>query len=761
LRGGVSLSLKYKFLVIFFIVIFSLMMLTASLYAQNTIYFNGENITGNISTVSVKGELLVKATDLAKMLDADLKWQPALKLLEMEADDVKIKLMANSSYIQIKNDAIRTKAGLQLIDNQAYLPLAKAIEAFGYLLEFQRDNEELYIFQPEPTISNVSWQENGNQLQIKMDEITPYRILHSDDGKELIVEIDKAEIDEEFSDNISNNNYYLKVVNVPDKALLRLIIRSRNSIPFKIDGGVYEKEDALILSFLPQLKKIYIDGDNTFAVEATGEIPEADIQYLPNSHKMIIDIPSIVVGKYDLDIEENSFIKNVNVSQHNLDPVILRIEVETSGEQLLQPINNYEDQRSNVLSFKEGEKTIIRDLAYKSGQMSFNSTAHIDPETFLLSDPPRLVINLFNAQRGDNILDEINVDDSMLKSIRTARFDEKTVRLVADLAELTGYQISEKQKDGYYNYIVSFQNKFSKVSSNETADFQNLNISLTGNTDYEIKKFTHPHRIVIDVKNAYNNLNELELPKTGGLIKEIRNSNYELEGEKVTRLVFELNKYFSHTINKSDEGRLINIALAKNASAAPDKPMLIAAPKNNLIIIDAGHGGFDPGAIGHSGLQEKISNLAIARKLAKILEDKGQKTLLTRNSDTFLSLQKRVNIANGADAHLFVSIHANSINNKTAGGVETYYNSSHKKSRLFAEKIHDKLSRSLGINDRGIKNDNFYVIKYTDMPSVLVETAFLSNPEEEKLLSSPDFQSKAAALIADGIIDYLRENGGR
>ncbi|MFW5889457.1 MAG: N-acetylmuramoyl-L-alanine amidase [Bacillota bacterium] len=755
------MSLKYRYIITFIILAAAVFFWSKSINAQNTIYFNGENITEKISTVNVKDELLVKATDLAEMLDADLKWQPALKLLEMEADDVKIKLMANSSYIQIKNDAIRTKAGLQLIDNQAYLPLAKAIEAFGYLLEFQRDKEELYIFQPETTISNVSWQEDGNQLQIEMDEITPYRVLHSDDGKELTVEIDKAEIDEEFSDNISNNNYYLKVENVPDKALLRLIIRSRNSIPFKIDGGVYEKEDALVLSFLPQLKKLHIKDDNTFAVEATGEIPDADIEYLPNSQKMIIDIPSVVIGEYELDIKENSFIKNVDVKQHSLDPVILRLEVETEDDHLLQPLNNYKDQKNNTLSFKEGEKTVIRDLAYESGQLRFKSTAHIDPETFLLSDPPRLVINLFNAQRGEDLSDEIKLDDSMLKSIRTARFDDRTVRLVADLEDLTGYQISEKQQDGYFYYTVDFQNKFSKVSSDETADFQNLNISLTGNTDYEVKKFTHPHRIVIDVKNAYNNLNELDLPENNGLIKEIRSSNYELEGEKVTRLVFELEEYFSHTVNKSDEGRLINIALAKNADVTPDEPFLMAAPKNNLIIIDAGHGGFDPGAIGHSGLEEKIPNLEIAKKLAEILEEEGQKALLTRNEDTFLSLQKRVNIANESNAELFVSIHANSINNKTAGGVETYYNGSHKDSRLFAEKVHDKLYRSLGIIDRGIKKDNFYVIKYTEMPSILIETAFLSNPKEEKLLSSPDFHTKVAVLIADGIIDYLRENGGR
>ena len=754
------MSFKAK-LIILLTIIISVSLTSAEVtLAQNTIYFNGENITKRISTATVKGELLIKATDLAELLDAELKWQPSLKLLEMKAGDVKIKLMANNPYIQIINDTIKTKAGLQLIDNQAYLPLAKAIEAFGYLLEFQRNNEELYIFQPQTTIKNVSWQEEGNQLKIEMDEITPYRIKHSDDGKQIIIEIDKAEIDREFSDNISNNNYYLKVVNVPDKALLRLIVKSRNQIPFQIDGGVYEYDNSLILSFLPQLKKIYIGENNQLNIEATGQIPTADIEYLPNSHRMIIDIPSVVIGDYEIDLKDNSLIKDLKVSQQNLDPVVLRIEAQIAGQQLLQPLDNFADRKSSVLTFKRGEKTIIRDLAYSAGVLSFNSTSHIEPETFLLSDPPRLVLNFFNAQRGDNIVDKIEVEDSMLNSIRTARFDEETVRFVADLDELTGYEISEKQQNGYFHYTVNFQNKFSQITTKDSSDFQYLNIAFTGSSNYEVKKFTHPDRIVVDVKNAFNNLDELDFPVSSGLIKEIRSSNYELEGEEVTRIVFELNKYYDHIIKKAEDGRLIEIALAKRAAAASNEPSRLT--QDNLIIIDAGHGGFDPGAVGHSGLHEKEPNLAIAKKLAALLEKEGQKIILTRNSDQFLSLQRRVKLANQSGAQLFISIHANSINNTTAGGVETYYNdSSHEKSRILAEKIHDKLGRNLGVKDRGIKNDNFYVIKYTKMPSVLIETAFLSNPKEEKLLSSPEFQSKAAALLADGIIDYLRENGGR
>ncbi|MFW6252157.1 MAG: stalk domain-containing protein, partial [Halanaerobium sp.] len=299
------MSVPRQFGIIIILITLLIFILSNTAAAQNTIYFNGEDITSEIKTANREGELLIRARDLAELLDADLTWRPALKSLEMESQDVTIKIMAKSDYIQIGNDALRTKAGLQLVDNEAYIPLAKSIEAFGYLLEYQRDKEELYIFQPETTINDVSWQEDGNQLQINMDEITPYRVLHSEDGSEITIEIDKAEIDQEFSDNISNNNYYLKVENVPDKALLRLVLKSRTPIPFQIDGGVYEHDDSLVLSFLPQIKDIRINEDDILSVEATGEIPEAKTKYISESKKMIIDIPSVVIGNFDLDIEDH------------------------------------------------------------------------------------------------------------------------------------------------------------------------------------------------------------------------------------------------------------------------------------------------------------------------------------------------------------------------------------------------------------------------------------------------------------------------
>ncbi|MFP4020426.1 MAG: N-acetylmuramoyl-L-alanine amidase [Halanaerobium sp.] len=724
--------------------------------AQNTIYFNGEDITSEIKTARREGELLIRARDLAELLDADLTWRPALKSLEMESQDVNIKIMARSNYIQIGNDALRTKAGLKLVDNEAYIPLAKSIEAFGYLLEYQRDKEELYIFQPETTINDVSWQEDGNQLQINMDEITPYRVLHSEDGSEITIEIDKAEIDQEFSDNISNNNYYLKVENVPDKALLRLIIKSRTPIPFQIDGGVYEHDDSLVLSFLPQIKDIRINEDDILSVEATGEIPEAKTKYISDSKKMIIDIPSVVIGNFDLDIEDHPLIKDIEVTQHDLDPVILRIEATMANGDIFKPL---EKERNNILSFRPGERSDITDLEYENGSFSFSSSSALNPDLFLLESPPRLVMNLYHVNRGSGVQDKIEVNNSLIKNLRTARFDDQTVRIVADLEELTGYDWFEEQRDGKYHYTVNLKNKFSEIKTEDNEDYQYLNILMDSKADYEVKKFNYPDRIVVDFKNTLNNLEKLDTIEKSSLIKDIRSSNYQLEDKKVTRLVFELNDYYSHEVESYQDQHGIKIALAKdylNEEMEEEKEI-----GSHLIIVDAGHGGFDPGAIGVTGLEEKIPNLAIAKEIASILADNEQEVLLTREKDEFHSLQQRVKFANDREADLFVSIHANSFNKSQTSGVETYYNQNEDdQNRFLAEKIHDKLGRGLDIFDRGIKESNFYVIKYTEMPSALVEVAFLSNEKEEKLLKTKDFQHQAASLIVDGILDYLEENGG-
>lgn len=178
------------------------------------------------------------------------------------------------------------------------------------------------------------------------------------------------------------------------------------------------------------------------------------------------------------------------------------------------------------------------------------------------------------------------------------------------------------------------------------------------------------------------------------------------------------------------------------------------------IVIDPGHGGSDPGAIGPAGTQEKNHALAVALYLRTLLQKTGHQVILTRETDRDVAypdassreeLQARVDIANQAGAGLFISLHANAAENSEAGGTETWY---YLDGYPLAEAVQRKLAE-LGLTDRGVKRANFYVLKYTEMPAILVELAFISNSAEEQLLAAEEFRKKAAQEINNGLSDWL------
>lgn len=169
------------------------------------------------------------------------------------------------------------------------------------------------------------------------------------------------------------------------------------------------------------------------------------------------------------------------------------------------------------------------------------------------------------------------------------------------------------------------------------------------------------------------------------------------------------------------------------------------------VCIDPGHGGSDPGAVGPTGLKEAHVNLAVALKVAEKLRKAGVEVRLTRTSDMFIDLQLRCNIANSLGADYFVSIHCNSAGKPEAKGTETYCYKFGGQAEILAKAIQDELIAATGRDNRGVKTANYYVLRRTNMPAVLTELAFISNPEEERLLGSPEYQEKCAAAIAQGI----------
>ncbi len=176
-----------------------------------------------------------------------------------------------------------------------------------------------------------------------------------------------------------------------------------------------------------------------------------------------------------------------------------------------------------------------------------------------------------------------------------------------------------------------------------------------------------------------------------------------------------------------------------------------------LVVIDPGHGGRDPGAIGLGGLQEKDVILPISRQVNQILQQNGVEVIMTRSEDYFISLEGRTRLANRAQADLFVSIHANAIGGRRpdVNGIETYYYSS---GRRLAQTIHNSILQNVNVGDRGVRRARFFVLRNTSMPAVLVEVGFLTGNVDNISLANPNFRSQMAQAIANGILQYIRQN---
>lgn len=213
---------------------------------------------------------------------------------------------------------------------------------------------------------------------------------------------------------------------------------------------------------------------------------------------------------------------------------------------------------------------------------------------------------------------------------------------------------------------------------------------------------------------------------------------------------------------------------ARNGAVIASRLKAEKEPEKTCIVIDAGHGGRDPGKEGVNGAEEKVLNLQIALRLKKLLESEGIEVVLTRKDDNGLyqeeasnkkvaDMKARREIIAKAEPVFTVSIHQNSYSEAYVKGSQTFYYGKSAEGKKLAEKIQDSMAKRLDQeNSRSPKaNNSYYLLKNTSTPTVIVECGFLSNHEEAELLATEAYQEKTAWAIHMGIMQYLNEAGRR
>ena len=330
-------------------------------------------------------------------------------------------------------------------------------------------------------------------------------------------------------------------------------------------------------------------------------------------------------------------------------------------------------------------------------------------------------------------------------------------------------------------------------------------LDLTAPASYTLFTLSGPERIVIDFDQIDADIKSIRLPESAGVVKAVRLGE---RGKSGLRIVLDVNsaveaKGFLTPPNETYGHRLV-VDLGHHQAPKPVKVATGDGQRDLVIAIDAGHGGEDPGAIGKSGTREKTVALAVARKLADRLNaEPGMRAVLTRTGDYFVPFRDRIRRARDANADLFVSVHADAFMDRGVRGSSVYVLSTRRASseaaKVLADRenaadliggvsLHDKsdvlasvlldLSQNAAISasrdaasrvlaeldhvgqlkKSDVQHASLIVLTSPDVPSMLVETAFISNPEEERKLRDPGHQERLAGAIHAGVRRYFYDN---
>ncbi len=265
----------------------------------------------------------------------------------------------------------------------------------------------------------------------------------------------------------------------------------------------------------------------------------------------------------------------------------------------------------------------------------------------------------------------------------------------------------------------------------------------------------NPDRIVLDVADAVFIPVKKALDVNDGLVVQVRAAQFHKD-PNIVRIVVELARPAPYAVHAGPEPgqALVELGAAASGTPGPARPGSTRPRGAVVVAVDAGHGGSDPGAIGPTGVREKDVVLAIAQDLQSLLTRQHIDVVMVRDSDVFVPLEDRAQVASRGGATLLVSIHANASVDPDASGTQTFYATP--QSAPLAAAVLDELSRAVGLSPRGASQARFKVLVDSDrIPAILVETAFITNAREEQMLRDPATQQVFARGILQGIVRYL------
>jgi len=455
----------------------------------------------------------------------------------------------------------------------------------------------------------------------------------------------------------------------------------------------------------------------------------------------------------------------------------------------------------------------------QENQLTFTTDDSVQPTAQLLSNPTRLVIDMpgTTLEEAQNQV----IAGSAIKEVRAIRLDNETARLVVEYEPGYTVNPSQVQVRGESSrqWIVRLPEATRLASTGDVDKAASESTELASNTvrnrpvqgartriqgivatvdgffirtagesaQLEVDRFSEngQNYITLEIDQAAISLGltAARLPVERYSIDswQVEQTSTQPARARITLVLGEGSPDWNVTANEggiailpkdvaissipdtgnpagTTEAYASSLATANRQAEPADPNALPAVPNGRFtVVLDPGHGGRDPGAVGIGGLQEKQVVNDVTPQVAAILRSQGVNVVLTRDSDYELDLAPRVQIAERANATIFVSIHANAISmsRPDVNGLETFYASA--AGQRLANTVHASVLAEMGMRDRRVRSARFYVIRNTSMPAILVETGFVTGAEDAPNLADPVWRERISVAIARGILLHLQQ----
>lgn len=694
-------------------------------------------------------EVMVPARMVVEEFGGKLVWHDLLKVFVITFDDgYEVKMQVGSPALQTGDQVKFMPVAPRQVNGQVMIPLRFFAQQFGFLFKWDAKNWYAKVYKPSNWVMGVNVESgaDGENVVIACTKKVTYKTLVLTNPNRIVIDFDGSLLSTKAT-NVLKESYTIENVKIAqfDSETVRVVLELNNPVKYNVREVSSRDGFKLKVDFEPGIREIAVV-DQGISIKSSGEITNYKIVQYTDPQRLVIDLPDQTLQLSSTTIPLNfSTIKQARASQYSLEPRVARLVLDltqkieytvlrgkSANEIIIQPKNSKVAVKPKDEVKPEPVQSGKTPTSDKPGSGTTKPTPSTKPGTSTgSSDKPATGDKPASGDKSGTGTtkpgtSEKAADDKSSSATKKPTDDKKA-------SDSTGENVLVDVGKEYGDHELISVGMFDGPS-------QRVVLKTSTPVTYKIYHLTGPERLVIDLNGATTKLSATDVPVNKGDIKGLRIQQHP---DKV-RIVFDLNKFNNYKVLSAARTQTIDIGLGVNTIAG------------KIIVVDPGHGGSDPGAIGASGTYEKDITLAVSLKLRNLLRNAGATVIMTRETDVYPMLNERTELANQLNADIFVCIHCNSLNRVDPGGTETFYAPKRiADSGKLAQAIQRELVKSINLFDRGVKSDEFYVLNRTNMPSALVETAFISKKDEETLLLDPNFQDKIAKGIYQGIMAYF------